>query len=236
MKWLKLIIGIELLPLCYAVTWTFFETVAGAGPWKESLTAAPFLMFLGGFALWMGIFFCLPKPMRVYVFGHELTHAVWAICMGGRVSSFKVGADGGYVVTDKVNFWISLAPYFFPIYTVILMILWGIAHLIWDLNAWVIWLYFMIGLTYSFHVTFTAKMIPTVQPDITSNGWLFSLVIIYLMNLLSVWLFLVAVHPALTWKGSMQMLGYHSLETYEAVLVFMMKSVRDLWTLIFHKP
>ncbi len=30
------------------------------------------------------------KPMRTYVFGHELTHALAALAMGGKVHSFHV--------------------------------------------------------------------------------------------------------------------------------------------------
>ena len=56
--------------------------------------------------------------MLVYVFGHELTHALWVWLMGGRVSRFRVGRDGGHIVTDRNNFWIALAPYFFPLYSI----------------------------------------------------------------------------------------------------------------------
>ena len=57
--------------------------------------------------------------MVLYVFGHELTHALWVWLMGGRVSRFRVGRDGGHIVTDKNNFWIALAPYFFPLYSLL---------------------------------------------------------------------------------------------------------------------
>ena len=40
---------------------------------------------------------------------------LWVLLMGGRVSRFRVGRDGGHIVTDRNNFWIALAPYFFPL-------------------------------------------------------------------------------------------------------------------------
>jgi len=38
---------------------------------------------LAGAACWVVIYYLLPKPMLVYVFGHELTHAVWTGCSAG---------------------------------------------------------------------------------------------------------------------------------------------------------
>jgi len=183
MKGLKLFIGIELLPFVFALSQTFFQTISSMGDPGLFLESRYFIFFMSGFLAWVVIFFTLPKPMRLYVLGHELTHAIWVLAMGGRVTGFKVGKDGGYVQTDTVNFWIALAPYFFPIYTVFLVIIYGLSNLVWDLGPYLVWLYFLIGLTWSFHVVFTLKMIPTVQPDITSNGWVFSLVVIYLINI-----------------------------------------------------
>ena len=43
-------------------------------------------------ACWLTIYLLLPKPMWVYVFGHELTHALWTWLFGGRVKKFKAFA------------------------------------------------------------------------------------------------------------------------------------------------
>jgi hypothetical protein len=45
-------------------------------------------------------------------------------------------------------------------------------------------LYGLIGATWAFHLTFTCSMIPKKQTDLTDHGTFFSLVVIYLMNLL----------------------------------------------------
>src|SRR5258706_1741260 len=71
---------------------------------------------LSGAACWLVIYLLLPKPMWVYVFGHELTHALWTWLFGGRVRKFKASSEGGEVVISKNNFLITLAPYFFPVY------------------------------------------------------------------------------------------------------------------------
>ena len=41
-----------------------------------------------GVVLWLVTFFGLPRPLWLYVFGHELTHAIWVMIMGGRVHRF----------------------------------------------------------------------------------------------------------------------------------------------------
>ena len=45
-------------------------------------SAKPFRFFCMGAAGWVICFFCLPRPLLVYVFGHELTHAIWVWLMG----------------------------------------------------------------------------------------------------------------------------------------------------------
>jgi hypothetical protein len=67
------------------------------------------------------IFLLLPKPMWIYVFGHELTHALWTWLFGGQVKKMKVSSAGGHVVVSKTNFVIALAPYFFPLYAALVI-------------------------------------------------------------------------------------------------------------------
>ena len=62
--------------------------------------------------------------MWLYVLGHEFTHALAAMLAGGKVSAFHVSSKGGHVLTDRVNWWIALSPYFVPIYALIWMALW----------------------------------------------------------------------------------------------------------------
>ena len=91
--------------------------------------------------LWLLVFVFLPKPIRTYVLGHELTHAIWALLMGARVSGLTVRKAGGQVRTSKTNWAITLAPYFFPFYAVLFMTGFFIAHAIWDLTPY-FWILF----------------------------------------------------------------------------------------------
>lgn len=146
----------------------------------------------------------------VYVFGHELTHAVWVWLMGGRVGRFKVRSHGGYITTDKQNFWIALAPYFYPIYSVAVVILYAIAALFFDMAPHTRWLFFAIGMTWSFHVCFTAWMIPKGQSDISDNGHCFSFVVILLMNLAVITGLLLLTAPGVTFTGFGRQFVHHA--------------------------
>ena len=202
-RWLKFVVAVFLLPVCAILTQTFFTVFARATVAHRLWAGQEFWFFSLGAILWLIAFFGLPRPMLVYVFGHELTHALWVLLMGGRVSRFRVGREGGHIVTDRNNFWIALAPYFFPLYS--LMVIAGYGVLGWFINVqpYGRLLYALIGVTWAFHFTFTCWMIPKKQTDLTDHGTFFSLVVIYLMNLalLSVMLVLASSQIAFTDLG-----------------------------------
>jgi hypothetical protein len=138
---------------------------------------------LSGAACWVVIYLLLPKPMWVYVFGHELTHALWTWVMGGRVKKFKATADGGQVIVTKNNFVIALAPYFFPVYAAMVVLVFVAGHVVWGWQRYVVWFHLLLGIAYAFHVTLTIHILKFRQSDITSQGYLFSGVIIFLGNI-----------------------------------------------------
>ena len=151
-----------------------------------------------GAVLWLIAFIGLPRPIVIYVFGHELTHALWVLLMGGRVSRFRVGREGGHVVTNRNNFWIALAPYFFPLYSILAIAAYGALSLFLNVQPYGRLLYAVIGVTWAFHFTFTCWMIPKNQTDLSDQGTFFSLVLIYLMNLMLLSVMLVLASPQIT--------------------------------------
>ena len=199
-KWIKFIIAVLLLPVCAGAAmalWRVLRASYGAD--------TVWVPFLAGAACWLVIFLLLPRPMWIYVFGHELTHALWAWLFGGRVKKMKVTSAGGHVVVSKTNFLIVLAPYFFPLYAVLVILAFAIGHGIWDWRDYFVWFHLAVGVAYAFHVTLTWQALKTQQTDITSQGYLFSAVIIFLGNV-SVLLFGV---PLLTAKvGWLNALGW----------------------------
>src|SRR5258708_2685433 len=124
---MKFIIAILLLPVCIGAARALWPVlVAGSG---ADIVWVP---LLAGAACWVVIFFLLPKPMWIYVFGHELTPALWVWLSGGQVKKMKLTSKGGHVVISKTNFIIALAPYFFPLYAVIVIGLFALGNLFWN--------------------------------------------------------------------------------------------------------
>jgi hypothetical protein len=197
-RWVKFVVAIFLLPVCAILTQTFFTVFARATVTHRLWAGQEFWFFSLGAILWLIAFFGLPRPMVVYVFGHELTHALWVLLMGGRVSRFRVGREGGHIVTDRNNFWIALAPYFFPLYSLIVIGSYGVLGLFFNVQPYGRLLYALIGVTWAFHFTFTCWMIPKKQTDLTDHGTFFSLVVIYLMNLALLSVMLVLASSQIT--------------------------------------
>src|SRR5438128_9686338 len=195
-RWVKFVFAIFLLPVCAILSQTFFTIFARAAVMHRLWAGEEFWFFSLGAVLWLIAFLGLPRPIVLYVFGHELTHALWVLLMGGRVSRFRVGREGGHVVTNRNNFWIALAPYFFPLYSILAIAIYGVLSLFLNMQAYGRLLYAIIGATWAFHFTFTCWMIPKNQTDLCEQGTFFSLAVIYLMkiHLLIVMLYYFALH------------------------------------------
>jgi hypothetical protein len=190
-KWFKFIVAILLLPVCAGAAMALWRVVLASGRaetvWIGTAT---------GVACWLTIFFLMPKPMWIYVLGHELTHALWAWLFGGEVKRLKVTSKGGHVIVTKTNFLIALAPYFFPLYAAIVVAVFVAGHLLWNWQGGLVWFHVLLGAAYAFHVTLTFYILQTRQTDITEHGYLFSAAVIFLGNAL---LLLVGL-PLLTGK------------------------------------
>lgn len=220
LKFLKMLIGISLFPFCWAVSTASYRlhqssidsaTISGWEAWALPI----------GFLIWIALFLPLPRPARTYVLGHELTHALWALMMGGRVGKIKIGKAGGHVELTKSNFLITLAPYFFPFYTVIIIATYYLAGLIVTLEPHRAWWLGAVGLTWSFHITFTIHALSQRQTDVQEHGRIFSYSVIYIMNVIIIGLWTVWVSPLhITEYGTMlkqESVGIYNL-VYQQIL------------------
>jgi hypothetical protein len=218
------IVGLSLLPFCWIFTDAIFNAFAHTsgrartGPFWQT---HDFLMFGCGALLWMLWFvfsLCVwrqPRPLRVYVWGHELMHVLTARLSGGRIKDYEISRDGGYIVTDKYNFLIALAPYLWPFAAVPVLAIWGIVgwmpealyHREWFLGA--------LGFTWAFHLSFTGWMIPIGQSDFAGPGRTFSLGLIYLFNVVLLSVCLVGLAPEVTWRGYWRELSASGVSFYE---------------------
>ncbi len=189
----RFIIALALMPLCVAVSQVALDLVVQAQPRGDWLIPPSAWAMGGGYFLWLGIFFTMPRPVRTYVLAHELTHALWAALMGARVSKLRISKTGGSVTVSKSNFLITLAPYFFPLYTALVIVVYLILAIFWPVSSYYLLWLGLIGFTWGFLFTFTVTTLLQQQSDIEEYGYLFSYVIIYLFNILGVCLWIVFV-------------------------------------------
>jgi hypothetical protein len=180
-------IGVLLLPICYGVLRSLIALAVGF----EQVPEGSFYLGLGfaGYLAFQWVFF---RPMRTYVFGHELTHALAAWATGGEVHSIKVGKKGGSVTVTKPNLFVALAPYMVPFYSMILLTLFFAVDWVYPLGAY--WNVFLglLGATLAFHVALTIFALKQNQPDLKTGGKFLSGVLIVLGNAL-VLVFLLGV-------------------------------------------
>lgn len=185
---LRLLMAAVLLPLCWVTTWTFLKRFSHATVEQGFWQSSQFWYFAIGVLVMFGWFWSkLAQPffLYLYVFGHEVTHAAFVKCFGGRVLDMEWSSEGGYVTTDKTNWVISLSPYFVPFWSIIAVIVYVSASLFFEiLPIGNLVFYGVIGATWGFHLTWTLWMIPRDQPDLQDNGTFLSLVLIYFGNLI----------------------------------------------------
>ena len=102
------IYAVFLLVPAALLTWTFFPAFKVATVEQGFWASEECWFFALGAVMWTLAFFGgmwatgTPWPLHLYVFGHELTHAVWVWLSWGKVYEKKWwSADGGYIVTDS---------------------------------------------------------------------------------------------------------------------------------------
>lgn len=222
---IKLLTGVLLWPLVLAAFRAFLTQLGAFTNYKGSVQ----YYFFGGFLCYLLFQFVFFKPIRTYVFGHELTHALWSLMFGGRVKDFTVKATSGKVVLTKTNFLINLAPYFFPIYTFIVVIIYSILQAF-DLgNKYFIYVIFALGFTFSFHIALLIYAFSLGQSDVKKTGRVFSLTLVALFNIIVAVLILKLMVPDI-----IQVVDFarESLLTCQAIWLWLWNSLVEFKDLI----
>ncbi|MBI5685994.1 MAG: hypothetical protein HZC54_13055 [Verrucomicrobia bacterium] len=211
MKVFKFFLAIALLLPCVALTLALYHAVAtlglGHGPWLHR----PALWLGLGFGCWLAVFSLLGPSVRAYVISHELTHVFWALLMGAKVSGLKAGARGGQVLVSKENWLITLSPYFFPLYAMLVIALYYGLSLLADVRPFAAVFYYLLGFAWSFHLSFTWLALRQNQSDVRRHGWLFSMIVIYGMNLLVLALLIVLLSSRVTLLSLAAQFGHDCL-------------------------
>ncbi len=211
----KLLLGLVLVPICIVAVITLFELFFRATVDGKFWKSEGFWFFAFGCLLWFVLGWARMQPAWLYVFAHEFTHVIAARLSGGKVHAMHVSDEGGYIETDKTNVLITLSPYLVPLYTVVVFAIYGLLSLVVDMHrdvmwtipftGWTVWIrwawpvYFFVGMTWCFHITFTLEVLRTEQSDLAHNGEFFSIILIFLTNLALIGAMFIAASPTVDW-------------------------------------
>jgi hypothetical protein len=211
LKALKFVIGLVSMPIMAAVTYAFYGNIIAVAELSGILK-----YFMWGVGAYIVLHLLFYKPTFVYVLGHEAVHAVTAWTMGGKISSFKVSKDGGSVSTTKTNAVIELSPYFIPVYAVILMAAYFLISYSYKINGSVF--IFLIGFAVALHVVMTIEVMKIRQPDMMKSGYLFSIVVVYVLNIVIIAMLFSLLFKSFSSKKFFMDSFTYSKDMYEAVV------------------
>lgn len=146
-----------------------------------------FFVLGAGFVFFWGTIFLSGYSTRnaMQVISHELTHTFFAyltLHIAGRIRLNPDGSGGSMQLNGHGNWLISLAPYFFPLFAFIYMLL--MPSLLYLSGAY--WLvYAVLGYFLAYHWLVVLTQVHPGQTDISQEGYIFSGIVIIGANLFS---------------------------------------------------
>ncbi len=196
-----------LIPFVAAMVWVF--------PTYLKLEIKPLIFksvkhvaasFFSGVGVYVLLHVFLHRPITAYIFAHEITHAIWAKVFGHKIKRIEIDKDSGRTITEGTNWVVRLAPYCFPLYTLLLIVIWaGLEFCIPKMSDWRTILFFGIGFLYAFHVLLTLHFMKVGQTDLHAEGYVFSLSLILTTNLQLAAAVYAAISHRATWFGFQKM-------------------------------
>jgi hypothetical protein len=209
----RTILGLLFIPAAIGFGEAFYTNISAISLFNGSLH-----IIERGVLAYLLIHVFVFRPVYIYVLGHELVHVVATWICAGSVVSFNVTPSGGNVVTSKTNFFIELSPYFIPLYTLIL----GLIY--WMLQSWgyagaksaAIFL-FLVGFTLAFHFVMTFEALRLQQADVARSGMVFSFIIIFISNLVIVAALFSPVFAKVSFSGFFMDAVHNSGDLYKEV-------------------
>ena len=151
---IKFVLGICLLPFVYSSS---AAIVSELGLVDKYLQAD----FWAGIISLLIIYLFIWEPLVIYTRGQRLVEVVF--------SFFKP--------------LVRVAPYVVPIYTIVLLVIYGILNLIVRSASLINSLVFLIGFSISLHLIFSAKSIRSKKGDFLKANYIFGFSLIYIINL-----------------------------------------------------
>lgn len=220
---LRILVGAMLIPTSVFSLAIAASTLAALA--RSSSTAAP-LMAGAAFCLLLRLFTDMGEShlgrglKRLYVLGHELSHALAAWASGAKVYGIKIGAEQGHVDLSHSNALIALAPYALPFHAAFVILAYRIV--VWQRPDWSFPTLYLVllGAALAFHLIFTFDCLwGRDQPDIkAAGGAIFALPIIAMANALIVLVLLKFLFPnEVTLSHALSRIGLMSLAFWRKV-------------------
>lgn len=147
-------------------------------PWLEGVG----MIFLCGIAAFALVnLFSKGRPF-LYVFAHEVSHAIASFLTGSKVHSIYVSGSGGTTKTEKSNLLILLFPYVFPFFSVSVLSFYWALDWAGDVYALKPYFYFLMGFTLTHHLFLTCYFIFKGQSDIRKAEPVLALGLVVFLN------------------------------------------------------
>ena len=150
---LKFIFFILLLPLFVASTVGFIKEL-------ENLPAGLSLFFQRGILIYLLIHLFIYEPQPLYQYGQNLVIAI-----------FRFFAP-----------LVKVAPFFLPIYSIVILILFYFFDLIFKSPSWENYFMFAFSFTLTMHMVFTAKALRAKDSNVVKPNYFFAMSIIYIVS------------------------------------------------------
>ena len=155
-----------------------------------------------------------------HVFEHEVTHLVTGLIFFIQPRQLVASESGGRMEMYGNNFIVSLAPYFVPLFSLVLMALMPLLDSTVNVYACGV-----LGFATGYHVITNLQDFSLQQPDIRSHGLIFSTLICLLGNVIALGVVVGFLQRA--WPGSWGYLKSGARET-AAIIEFFSAQV-PLW-------
>lgn len=152
---IKFILGACLLPFVYSVSLAFLN----------EFNRVPLLLqrdFWAGAVSFLLIFLFVWEPLVIFTSAQKVMEAVFSF----------------------VKPLVKIAPYLFPIYAVILSVIYGLLIIAVDYSRIIGHFLFLLGFLISLHIVFSAKSLRTKQDDFLKGNYIFGFSFVYILNLI----------------------------------------------------
>jgi hypothetical protein len=177
------------------------------------------VFFFSGAGIYILMHIFLHRPVKAYVFAHNLAHSIWSKLTGHKIKRVKVDEKTGQSITEGGNFFVRLMPYCIPCYTMLVIVVWVVLQFIFPvMSRHTAVLYGAIGFTYAMHVLMTLHFMKVGQSDLHAENYCFSLSVILFFNFqIAVALLSTMAHRSSWWKY--QVAVYDCLSSWADYLV-----------------